>query len=460
MQTTGQSEAKKKQLVQIEWELFDQVKNDGGRASCQDDPDTFSIMRMSQFDPWPEELLDSYLNDLRLSMEQGRNLLSEKYAWMMKDSAPEQFEQLRSMLPPEDPLQERLLEETIAVQVRWMEEYCRRYWALSFGSRVIHTSEDRPGTTSFETYLRGELHTYSMRTLKLYHDFVFRLDGEQKNLTLLVMRKTVSFYGYDSLEAADSAKKDEALQTLLEDLDRLFDTRDYDRVLSFLDHWIGVFRASNDSSCELTLQNEKIGFCRKSAQKEECHAAIERAELLVARLRQEDRTAGATTWLNIATALKDFQEYDRAETYFSRAEEVLVSTIPSDDYRLAALYNNQALLYTALDRYEDALDLYRRAMEILDQKTDSDPLKASTHISLAHLYQKRTQNSRDPHVQEHIQEALRLLCAPEHTPSSYHAYVCETSARSLKELGYEEERSRLLQLARQYYDSAERMRKA
>ena len=34
-------------IVNLEWEAFDQVDNEGGRADCQDDFQTFSIMRKS-----------------------------------------------------------------------------------------------------------------------------------------------------------------------------------------------------------------------------------------------------------------------------------------------------------------------------------------------------------------------------------------------------------------------------
>ena len=44
-------------LIQMEWEDFQKVNNEGGRASCQDDPETFFIMRRSHFSPWTEDLI-------------------------------------------------------------------------------------------------------------------------------------------------------------------------------------------------------------------------------------------------------------------------------------------------------------------------------------------------------------------------------------------------------------------
>ena len=39
-------------IIAIEWAMFDQVENEGGRASCQNDYRTFAIMRSSQYKCW------------------------------------------------------------------------------------------------------------------------------------------------------------------------------------------------------------------------------------------------------------------------------------------------------------------------------------------------------------------------------------------------------------------------
>ncbi len=196
-------EEKKEALIETEWKAFQAVHNEGGRASCQDDPETFFLMRRSQFHAWPEDLADSYARDLRAAEAEGRNLLAEKYAWMMESTAPEQFERISGLLPELSEEKERLIGLIAGIQVPWMEEYASAYPALASGNRPIHAARDTEFSTSFETYLKGELHTYSEGTLLLYLDFIRGLEREGKNLSLLVMEATVRAYGYKSLEEAE-----------------------------------------------------------------------------------------------------------------------------------------------------------------------------------------------------------------------------------------------------------------
>ena len=67
-------------IVAKEWDMFQTVANVSGRAACQDNFETFSIMRSSQANGWSEAALSSYLDDLTDAQENGRNLLTEKYA--------------------------------------------------------------------------------------------------------------------------------------------------------------------------------------------------------------------------------------------------------------------------------------------------------------------------------------------------------------------------------------------
>ena len=78
-------------IILKEWQQFDKVKNEGGRADCQDDYATFSLMRKSQYMTWNRELLGSFYEDLCNAEKSGWNLIMEKYARMMKSTNPEKY---------------------------------------------------------------------------------------------------------------------------------------------------------------------------------------------------------------------------------------------------------------------------------------------------------------------------------------------------------------------------------
>ena len=71
-----------------ELSLAGQVKNLGGRADCQDDWFTFSIMRISQYLTWNKTMLLQYSYDFARELERGHNLIEEKYGRMMESTAP------------------------------------------------------------------------------------------------------------------------------------------------------------------------------------------------------------------------------------------------------------------------------------------------------------------------------------------------------------------------------------
>ena len=205
---------KKERLIKEEWANFTAVQNEGGKADCQNDPETFFIMRRCQFTCWDEDLIDSWYNDLTDARMAGRNLLGEKYAWMMKQTAPEEFEKIKHLLPNISRESELLIEKIVAIEVKWMEQYAINYPYMANGNRAIHSYEDTAYSTSFETYLRGELHTYSKNTLILYADMIKKLDSNGKSMAVAVMDAMVKSYGYKNIDDAEKQQKYRILNSL------------------------------------------------------------------------------------------------------------------------------------------------------------------------------------------------------------------------------------------------------
>ena len=192
-------------IVSLEWQAFDDVQNQGGRADCQDDWGTFSIMRKSQYLAWPKSLIISFIHDFQVANANHWNLITEKYGRMMKTTDPAAYAEIKDKLPAISTTQECIIEQIVKLQVSWMENFAETYPHMASNSRSIHTSEDTLFNTSYETYLRGELSTYSHETLKLYGSFVVQLAKNGENLAKMIMTNTAMLYGYDSLEHAEES---------------------------------------------------------------------------------------------------------------------------------------------------------------------------------------------------------------------------------------------------------------
>jgi hypothetical protein len=190
-------------IVNLEWDMFSRVRNVGGGASCQEDRYTFEIMRSCQAETWTTELLQSYHRDLLEAKSAGRNLVSEKYARMMESTFPEEYARLAGALPTVEKDTLNMIEEIVEINLRWKLKTAGKYPKLSSRGRPTYSKEDCGPVTSFESYLRGELKTYSSKTVGIYRDMVIAADNKGENLEEVCLLNTVRKYGYESLEAAE-----------------------------------------------------------------------------------------------------------------------------------------------------------------------------------------------------------------------------------------------------------------
>ncbi len=179
-------------ILEIELAMFLTV-NPQQTNSCQEYPESFKLHRRAQFAPWSMETLGSYLEDLREAQEAGINLMRQKYASM----------QGLFMHQTPDPL----IDEIVRLKINWQKEMFRNYPAVMSGARPLSDEGRSAQMTSFETYARGELATYSNRTLKLLHaDMLLKLE-QGINLSEEVYEYLVRQSGYPSLAEAERRLK-------------------------------------------------------------------------------------------------------------------------------------------------------------------------------------------------------------------------------------------------------------
>lgn len=193
-------------IIEIEWNMFQNVNNIGGRASCQDDRETFVIMRRSQFENWPEELLTAYLAYIEEAERVGRNIIAEKYGRMMRYTEPRYYEEnIRPYVPALSERAEQMIDEIIEIIVPWEKNFAAQYPKLGRASRPVTAEGDASGFTSMETYARGELGTYSEELLALYLAYMEKLKSEGKSISVMDRQVMTRLYGYDSIEEAENS---------------------------------------------------------------------------------------------------------------------------------------------------------------------------------------------------------------------------------------------------------------
>ncbi len=179
-------------ILNIELDMFLTVQT-LEKASCQEHPDEFRKTRNAQFLTWSEKTLTSYLNDLKTAREEGRNLMTLKYALM------------DNMIPRQniDPL----IQKIVDIQCSWQKEVMEKFPNLMGRSRPLRSSSDTDYQTSFETYLRGELETYSQKTLTLLNEDISAALLEKKNMNQKLYEYMVKNLGFESLEEAEETIK-------------------------------------------------------------------------------------------------------------------------------------------------------------------------------------------------------------------------------------------------------------
>jgi len=135
-------------IIDKEWDMFTKVNNIGGKTACQEDFATFFVSRMSQSESWSEPALRSYLNDLEIAEQNGKNLLSEKYARMMASTSPDYYRRIVHLLPPLDEKTVQIVEKIVQIVLGWETDLADQYPYIIQKGRPLFSSQDTQAVTS------------------------------------------------------------------------------------------------------------------------------------------------------------------------------------------------------------------------------------------------------------------------------------------------------------------------
>lgn len=192
------------EILELEWKYFTRANNTGGRAECQDNKEEFQVMRKSQWETLPEDVLESYLEDLRECKYKNIDIVVEKYARMMKFNAPDEYEKIKNYLSEISLKKKEITEKIIEIYMKWELEVKGKYPKICGKGRPLYSKEDTLEVVSIETYLRGELYSYSERTLEKYYSYILKCREDKRNLALENIENIVVGKGYKNLEDAEN----------------------------------------------------------------------------------------------------------------------------------------------------------------------------------------------------------------------------------------------------------------
>ena len=146
---------------------------------------------------------------MRALTEEGRNFYFEKYTRMMQTTYPEEYEKVKEHLPETTKEQTDMVEEIVRIHLKWDAWMMEHYPNIRKNGRALRTEQDSPEEgSSMESYLRAELTTYSMKTLGLMLDDTRKADQNGENLLRDIIAAETRFYGYASLDDAESKHAD------------------------------------------------------------------------------------------------------------------------------------------------------------------------------------------------------------------------------------------------------------
>lgn len=121
----------------------------------------------------------------------------------MESTFPEEYEEIKEHLPDvADKLE--IVEKIVKINLEWDADMLRAYPNLRNRGRVLTTAEDGiMAGSSMESYLRGELLSYSVHTLELIWKETLEAYERGESLLKQTIANETLFYGYRSLEEAE-----------------------------------------------------------------------------------------------------------------------------------------------------------------------------------------------------------------------------------------------------------------
>ncbi len=239
---------------------------------------------------------------------------------------------------------------------------------------------------------------------------------------------------------------------ILNKLDAFLNKNDYAGAERHLVYWLEEAKLVDNKKAMLLLENELCGLYRKLQREQDALAAVESVLALVADMGIENNVGAGTTYINAGTVLKAFGKAREAIPLFEKARAIYEKELPETDNRLGGLYNNMALAFVDVKEFEKALELYKKAIRVMQSAEDGMLEVAITHLNIASLREAALGLEKaEKDIEELLDKAAKILDAHENR-NGYYAFVCEKCASVFGYYGYFAYEKELTERARGIYE--------
>ena len=231
---------------------------------------------------------------------------------------------------------------------------------------------------------------------------------------------------------------------ILDKLREYEDRNDWEGVERHLKYWLAEAEANRDERGQLMLNNELMGYYRKQGKQDEAFYHADRATELIRKLGMEDTVTAGTTWVNAGTVREAFGDPVGGLEFFEMARANYEKNLPENDARLGGLYNNMALALTVCGRYDEAENMFRRAITVMEKQEHGEPEQAITWLNMADAAEAALgAEAAEEKVEEYLDRAEELLNTESLPRNGYYAFVCEKCAPVFGHYGYFAEEAEL-----------------
>ena len=208
---------------------------------------------------------------------------------------------------------------------------------------------------------------------------------------------------------------------LIEQIDLFCSENDYVSAEKLILSGMELAASSGDWRSRLSLLSEQIGLFRKTQEREKALEAVHEAQQLIEEHSMGRTVSGATVLLNAATTMKCFGDAEGSLPLFEHVLAVYSEKLDPSDYRFAGLYNNMALSYEDIGKYEKAETFFKTALSVLNRLKDTNNDIAVTWCNLAELYYSL--DNEDERVSECMENAGDALLDAELKHDGYFAFT-------------------------------------